>query len=309
MSEETITGELVAHRVVGESFWSIATVRLGPGAYDGLSGAAGNTVPAVGKLLGAQLGDTVELEGYWDVHKKFGRQFKVRTCRVVVPQSDNGVIAWLSMRLPNVGRGRARAMLDHFGGAEALWRVVEDEPARLVEVAGITAERADQIVDAYVRFRAERDRMIRFRRWGLTPHQVSQMLMAWGDDAEAKLRDNPYELAKHVDGFGFLRADVIAERMGVPRDSVPRIECGLHHTMEQATGHGHVYVATGKLVKLAAEKVLRLDGDKVALHLAIMRKRGDFVQHGKRTFTRRLNRHEQRCADAVRAFLAQRKEG
>lgn len=298
MSEATITGELIAHRVVGESFWSIATIRT-----------SDDTVPAVGKLLGAELGDTVECEGFWDEHKKFGRQFKVRTCRVVVPQSDNGVIAWLSMRLPNVGRGRARAMLDHFGTAEALWAVVEDAPERLVEVAGITEERADQIVDAYVRFRAERDRMIRFRRWGLTPHQVSQMLTVWGEDSEAKLRDNPYALAEHVDGFGFFRADNVAQRMGVPKDSVPRIECGLHHTMAQATGHGHVYVATGKLVKLAADKVLKLDGDVVALHLAIMRKRGDFVKHGKRTFTRRLDRHEQRCADAVREFLAQRNKG
>ncbi len=289
---ETITGELIAHRVVGKNFWSIATVRTRLEA-----------VPAVGKLLGAELGDTVEAEGFWDTHKKFGRQFKVTACRVVVPQSDNGVISWLAMRLPNVGRARAKDMLGHFGGAEALWHVVEREPVRLLEVKGITKARADSIVDAYVRFRSERDRMIRFRRWGLTENQISRMLTVWGDDAEAKLRDNPYELAERVEGFGFLRADAIAQRMGVPRDSVPRIECGLRHTMDQAAGHGHCYVATGKLVKLAAEKVLRIDGDIVARELAKMRKRGDFVQHGKRTFSRHLNRHEQRCADAVREFL------
>jgi len=293
---ETITGELVAHRVVGKDFWSIATVRTKLEA-----------VNAVGKLLGAELGDTVEIEGFWDAHKKYGRQFRVQSCRVVVPQSDNGVISWLAMRLPNVGRARAREMLDHFGGAESLWNIVEREPKRLLEVKGITQERADSIVDAYVRFRSERDRMIRFRRWGLTENQISRMLTVWGDDAEAKLRDNPYELAEHVDGFGFLRADAIAQRMGVPKDAIPRIECGLHHTMEQATGHGHCYVSTGKLVKLAADKVLRLDGDVVARELKKMRKRGDFVQHGKRTFSRRLNRHEQRCADAVREFLKHEK--
>lgn len=293
---DQIIGELIAHRVVGENFWSIATIKT-----------TTETVAAVGKLLGAELGDSIEVEGEWNDNPKYGRQFKVKTCRVVVPQSDNGVISWLSMRLPNIGRGRARTLLDHFGGADKLWHAVEETPERLTEVKGITEERSAEIVDAYVRFRSERDRMIRFRRWGLTEYQISRMLTAWGDEAETMLRENPYALAEHVDGFGFLRADAIAQRMGVPRDAVPRIQCGLHHAMTQAAGHGHCYVSTGKLVKLSAEKILRLDSAMVAAELAKMRKRGDLVQHGKRTFSRALDRHERRCADSIRAFLATRK--
>lgn len=295
MEHEAINGELVAHRVVGEDFYSIATLKTAAGA-----------VPVVGKLLGAQLGDSLEVEGTWTTHAKFGRQFRARACRVTVPQSDNGAISWLAMRLPNVGTARARAMLDHFGGAPALWHAIESSPERLAEVDGVTAERVEEIVNAYRRFRGERDRMIRFRSWGMAENQIARMLAVWGDDAEDKLRENPYALAELVDGFGFLRADAIAQRMGIAPDAVPRIECGLRHTMEQATGHGHVFVATGKLVALAAEKVLRIDGDTVALHLAIMKKRGDFVQHGSRTFTRRLDEFESRCADSIRALLAQR---
>lgn len=295
---ETIAGELRAHRIVGQDFWSIATIRTSDGDQ-----------PAVGKLLGAQVGDSVEIEGEWSTHAKYGHQFRVTSCVVTVPQTDNGVISWLTMRLPNVGAARARAMLDHFGGAVKLWDAIERTPQRLVEVDGITPERVESIVDAYHSFREERDRMIRFRAWDMTENQIARMLAVWGADAEAKLRANPYELAQVVDGFGFILADRIAQRMGIPLDSVGRIECGLRHTMEQATGHGHCFVATGKLVKLAAEKVLRIDGDLVAKHLAIMRGRGEFVQHGKRTFTRRLNRDEQRCADMIRALLAQREEG
>ncbi len=295
---ETITGELCAHRVVGDDFWSIATVRP----------VGGGAIPVVGKLLGAQLGDTVELEGEWSQHKTFGRQFKTRSCTVTVPQTDNGVIAWLASRLPNVGKGRARVMLDYFGGAEPLWQIIEHEPGRLTEVRGITKERAGQIVEVYTRFRSERDRMILFRRWGMTEFQIGRMLTKWGNDAEEKLRANPYELAKLVDGFGFIRADAIAQRMGVPLDSVPRIECGLRHTMEQAAGHGHCYVSTGKLVALAATKVLRIDGNVVALQLHRMKKRGELVQHGTRTFSRHLNEFEKQCADAIRALLARRKK-
>lgn len=297
---ETITGELIQHRIVGDDFWSIATVR----ASDG-------TVPVVGKLLGVQVGDTIEIEGQWNEHPRFGHQFKVSVCRVAIPQTDNGAIAWLAMRLPGIGGGRARVLLDHFGSAAGLWEAIEQTPERLAEVKGITSKRAHEIAAAYEHFREERDRMIRFRAWGMTENQVARMLAVWKDSqgdpwgalAERNLRANPYALADLVDGFGFLRADAIAQRMGVPLDSVGRIECGLKHTMKQATGSGHCYVPTGKLVNIAADKVLRLAPSIVAKHLAIMKERGAFVQHGGRVFTARLNAHERTCADRIRALL------
>lgn len=294
---ETVSGELVSHRVVGEDFWSIAKVRT----------KEHGEITAVGKLLGAELGDTIELEGIWDHHKTFGKQFRVRECMVLLPRSDNGVIAWLSSRLKHVGKSRAEEMLKHFGGAEGLWKAIEDTPERLTEIKGISAERVDEIVEAYQRFRADRDRIIRFKRWGMTDNQIAKVIAKWGDEAEARMRANPYELAYFVDGFGFIKADAIAQRMGVPLDASPRIQCGLTHTMKQAAGHGHCYVASGKLVRIAADKVLRIDGDIVAKELAIMKKSGALVQHGARTFMRYLNEHERICADRIRAFLAQRK--
>lgn len=292
---ETLTGELIAHRIVGDDFFSIATIRTKE-----------KSVPATGKLLGAEIGDTVQVEGIWNVHKKYGKQFKVQECNVLLPRSDNGVIAWMAGRLKNVGKARAVVMLKHFGGAEALWKVIEDTPGRLTEVKGITSARADEIVEAYARFVHDRDRMIQFKRWGLTDNQIAKMVAKWGDESEARLRKNPYELAKHIDGFGFIKADAIAQRMGVPKDAPPRIQCGLRHTMTQAAGHGHVYVPSGKLVKMAADKVLRIDSSHVAKELKLMRKAGELVQHGKRTFMRHLNEFEQVCADRIKALLSQR---
>ena len=296
MDTITLSGELLQQRVHGDDLWSIAQVKCNDLGV----------ITATGKLLGASLGDTVQLEGVWVEHQKYGRQFKVKFCRVTVPQTDNGVVLWLSSKLPSVGKTRARQMLKHFGGAEQLWEVIENDPDRLVEVKGITADRANEIVDTYVGFRADRDRMIRFRRWGMTENQIGKVISKWGNDAEPKLRENPYRLADLVDGFGFIRADAIAQRMGIPKDAVPRIECGLMHTMKQAQGVGHCFVPTGKLVAMAADKVLHINGDLVALQLKRMRKDGLFVQHGTRTFSCALNRYEQKCADMIKRLLETR---
>lgn len=306
---DTVIGELTAHRVVGDDFWSIATIRT----------KDAGEVAAVGKLLGAEIGDTIECEGMWSKHKVFGLQFKVRSCEVLLPRSDNGVIAWMAGRLPHVGKARAQALLSHFGGADQLWQVIENEPARLAEAKGITAARASDIVEAYAHFRADRDRMIRFKRWGLTDFQISKILGKWGDESEQHLRANPYDLC-NIESFGFLKADAVAQRMGVPRDAVPRIRCGLLHTMRQASMSGHCYVATGKLVHIAAGSVLRLDGALVAKELAVMRKSGELVMRhrpasvagkgdgkGARTFLRALDQWERVCADRIKALLSQRK--
>ena len=48
----------------------------------------------------------------------------------------------------------------------------------------------------------------------------------------ARLQANPYMLAQEVYGIGFLRADQIAQRMGVPEQSPYRIRANLSHQLE-----------------------------------------------------------------------------
>lgn len=293
---ETITGELTAHRIVGEDFWSIATLRT----------RDRGSVQLTGKLLGVTIGDSVSVEGMWTTHPKFGEQFKVKDAIVVLPSSDVGVVAWISSKLKHVGPERAREMLRHFGGADALWKTIETDPNRLTEISGITPARVVEICEAYATFHADRDRMIRFKRWGLTDGQIAKVLARWGDETEDKMKANPYSLAEFVDGFGFIKADAVAQKMGVPQDAQPRVQCGLQHAMKEAAGFGHCFVPSGKLVTMAADKVLRIDSAIVAKELAIMRKAGDLVQHGSRTFLRKLDFFEGACADRINAMLSQR---
>ncbi len=287
-----MTGELIALRVVGDDIWAIGNVRTDDG-----------TITAVGKFLGAKVGDTVELDGHWDTHPRYGPQYKFKTCRVSLPKTDVGVVLWMASRLPNLGEKRAREMLEHFGSAELLWSVIEYDPERLAEIKGITVERAEEIAVVYADFLHERDRMILFRTWGLTENQIGRVLTAWGKDSEERIKSNPYSLAEVVDGFGFLRADKVARRMGIAHDSAHRVQAGIAHTLGVAVGYGNCYMPTGKLVNLAATKVLKLPEELVAKHVKIMRKRGDYVQRGARTFPRRLDRQEEHCADIIAELL------
>jgi len=72
-----------------------------------------------------------------------------------------------------------------------------------------------------------------------------------------KVRSNPYMLAKDIYGIGFATADQIAQKVGIPKDSINRARAGIDHVLLEATSDGHCALPLEKL-KLAAVKLLEV---------------------------------------------------
>jgi len=292
---ETLRGELIAHRVFGADHW-------GRGALRVRAGARHRDVTVVGKLLGVNVGDHISVEGYWTDHQRFGRQFKVRRCEAAELVGAEGAAKWMASRLPDIGEGRARALVERFG--DALWETIEQHPERLLEVDGINAKRLKAITEAYARHRAERDAMVKLRGWGLTDHQVGQCVNAWKrlDRVVEQLRDDPYQLSRFVHGFGFLRADAVARKMGVLPDAPSRIRAGVEHTLHEASSAGHCYLA-GKAVVNMAAKLLEVPADSIGPQILEAVKLGQVVRRGWRVYPSKLDTAEADCAAALRRLL------
>lgn len=284
----TLRGELVEFRVRGGDFWGTGTLRP---RHDG------GEVTIVGKLLGARAGDTLELEGDWTVHARFGRQFKLTRCDVVLPSDASGVVGWLAAKLPQISRRRAEVLVERHG-VDGVWSILDaGDAVPLCELDGITMERAAEILAAYRAHRVERDRIVRLKGWGLTDNQIARIIATWGDDAETRMLDNPYDLIECVPGIGWTRADEIAKRMGVAHDAPPRIAAGTLHALREATGKGHVFVAQGKLTAVVATKVCGVDEDLVRRELAGLLDRAALARHEQNIYLPRLYRAEGTLAD------------
>lgn len=215
-----------------------------------LHGSGSERATVVGHPLGVEVGDTVECRGDWSDHPKYGRQFAARGIEVTIPTDASGAIAWMLSRLPGIGRKLATEMAARWPVPE-LWRVLEHDHALLVELRGITAERADKIHAAYMARLPERDRIVAFKRFGLTDRQIARIQDALGEDALDQIRRDPYLLIERVDGFGFVRSDQLARAMGLPTEHPSRLRAGLLHLLDEAAGAGHVYVPAPKLVKMS----------------------------------------------------------
>lgn len=289
-----VRGELVSFRVAGQDGWGIGVLDV----------AGVGLVDFTGKTLGAKRGATLELSGQWFDHPRFGRQFKSAQCVVDTPITGDGVVAWLSATLPDVGETRAKAMLDHFGSVAGLWDVIENQYARLCDVPGITEARAAAIHDAYRAHRDERDHMIALRGWGLTDKQIQRCLDEWSSLAAVveRIKANPYSLAAYVHGFGFARADEVARAMGVKPDDPQRVEAGLVHTLRVAAYDGHCWLWGGQLQRMAAD-LLHVGLDVVGRNIKNASAHRLIVRRGKRIYSAALESIEWKCSRALQRTL------
>ena len=72
-----------------------------------------------------------------------------------------------------------------------------------------------------------------------------------------------------VYGIGFATADQIAQKVGIPKDSINRAKAGIDHALLEATSDGHCALPLAKL-KLAAVKLLEVPETTVEQALSEM---------------------------------------
>jgi exodeoxyribonuclease V alpha subunit len=285
----TLRGLLQQHKVYAADGWGKGEIEV-PGEEF--------TVIITGKLLNVRVGDSVEVTGNY-VETKWGRQFKVDSCTPFVPHSVDGIVLWMCSRFPDVGRTRAHAMIARFM-AEDLWAVIENEPHRLTEIKGITAERAEAISAAYKSYAHEREHMTKLRGWGLTDKQVARCLEAWGDLSIVveRIRTDPYELANVVDGFGFKRADRVALAMGIREDAPARIRAGVLYVLDAGAQEGHCFLWGGKLREMAS-RMLGVEAKLVVTEIFAVCEMQRVVRRGARVYSVRYDKAEAACAEML----------
>ena len=87
--------------------------------------------------------------------------------------------------------------------------------------------------------------MVFLHSHGVSTSRAVRIYKTYGESAIEKVRANPYSLAKDIHGIGFKTADQIAQKVGIPRESLLRAEAGLAHVLLEAVESGHCALARG----------------------------------------------------------------
>ncbi len=218
-------------------------------------------ITVVGTLFSVTPGEVLKLSGYWETHPRYGEQFKVISCESVLPATVKGIEKYLgSGMIRGIGPVMAKRLVSKFG--DGTLTVIEQDIERLHEVEGIGEKRIAMIKKAWEEQKDIRDVMIFLQGQGVSPAYAVKIYKQYGKDSVKIVSENPYKLAMDIFGIGFITADKIAEKIGVPRDSQVRVEAGILYTLHQLSDDGHVYYPYEPLIRKCSE-ILKVEESTV----------------------------------------------
>ena len=218
-------------------------------------------------------GECMEATGEYTVHPSYGPQFKVDTYTIKAPEDAASIERYLgSGAIKGVGAALAARIVRRF--KEDTFRIIEEEPERLVEIKGISERKAQEIAQQTEEKRELRQAMIFLQNYGISLTLAVKIYQTYQLDMYRIIQENPYKLAEDVTGVGFKIADEIAHKVGIHMDSDFRIRSGILYVLQQASLEGHTYLPEEILTRRACE-LLGVDASAIEKHymdMAIDRK-------------------------------------
>ena len=200
-------------------------------------------------------GEKLQMEGEWGNHPKYGRQFKCTSFTIAVTESEN-IAEYLSSGLfKGIGPKTAEAIVKVFGDDTA--DILDNHPEifRKAKIKGLPAKKVEAFLAAWQLNRHSRETMLFLYGHGIAGSVAKRLWNQYGQETIAKITENPYLLCEEVWGVGFLKADEIAMKVGIPKDSPKRLQSALMYVLQESSfNEGHVYLPKDTLL----EKTFRL---------------------------------------------------
>jgi len=245
-------------------------------------------ITAVGRTPGPEVGQRVRLTGSWEEHPSHGKQFSFDSLELLIPADTEGLVAYLSSpTFHGIGPTIAQRIVDRLG--ENALEAIREDPSCLKGVRGLRPETASALARTLESSFDAHKALAWLRSLGLGPGQSARIHLALGEATEEKINEDPYQLARIVEGIGFATADRIALGMDFSREDPRRLAAGLLHTLRRSADSGHTVLAEPALLD-EASTVLGLEDCATALRgeLAALRSSEAVIIEGENEEGRRV---------------------
>ena len=233
-------------------------------------------ITIVGMLPRVNIGEVLSVEGEWENDPRYGPQLHVVNHTVRPPTSKEGIVRYLSSGLiKGIGPKKAERIVEHFG--EQTLAIIEQQPERLREVKGLNQKDSERIIHAWSEQGEIKELHLFLQDCEISISQATRIYKQYGKDAIKVLRENPYQLAREVNGIGFSMADEIARKVAdklhldFQIDSAQRLAIGLKYVLEEAAEKdGHCFLPENELLARASNK-LKVPPEALAAGMELLR--------------------------------------
>lgn len=260
-------------------------------------------VTAVGSFAQIEKGEKLTVVGSFSMHKTYGEQFVISSYTQDLPATSGSILAYLTgAKIKGIGPSTAKRIVEMFG--DDTLDVLENNPQRLCAVKGITAEKAQQIGEAFAQQYGVRMIMMYLSAYGIAPYEAVAIYKKFGQAAKQKIEEDPYVVCSL--GVSFERAELIAQQQGVPLDAPCRVDAGVRHVLGHNLLNGHTCLPRDKLAA-SAEQLLGVSSDDIEISIDNQVERGKLCADVKKDkpflFLPHMHEAEQFCAGRLAMML------
>lgn len=196
---------------------------------------------AKGYMLPSNTNQKCELEGSFEKYKKrdgiITYTLKVTGFQEIQPSEEDTIIGYL-LTLPGVGKAMAVRIYDKF--QNKVFNVLENEPASLELVKGISTNKAIKIAMAHEEKKNMRELYQYMYPYHVKDNCLIKLQQTLGPDAVTQIKNNPYCVTE-IAGIGFQTAEQIAREEGIPKDDPARIEAAILEVLLQGEIGGTIF--------------------------------------------------------------------
>ncbi len=261
-------------------------------------------ITVIGHAAMISAGEWIQAAGSWNNDRTHGLQFRATFLKATPPTTVEGIERYLgSGMIRGIGPAYAKRLVKTFG--EAVFDIIEADPARLREVEGIGPKRAERIAAGWAEQKIVREIMLFLHAHGVGTSRAVRIYKTYGAEAVAVISENPYRLARDIRGIGFKTADQIAAKIGIAKDAMVRVRAGVSYALAEAMDEGHCGLPEDDLLRTGAE-LLEVAADRLTAALALELQDGTVVADtlGERRciFLAGLYRAERDIADLIQSL-------
>src|SRR5690625_302005 len=205
-----------------------------------------------GYFSNLQDGTTYSFYGEFETHPKFGVQYNIHSYQTYIPDSKDGLIAYLSSDLfYGVGKKTAERIIEHLGET-AISKILE-KPNLVEDIPGLIKETGQLLAKTLRENQGFEHIVVYLSRYGIGLKLSQKIYEKYKEDAIEVLEEDPYQYVFDIEGFGFQTADRIAQTNGLSLIHPNRIGAGCIYVLDQSIQNGHVYLPIEELVQYVME--------------------------------------------------------
>lgn len=197
--------------------------------------------------------------GDYEIHPKYGKQFKLSEYRIILAKESDEIIKYLSSPLfKGVGQKLAKQIVDNLG--EDCLTMIKNDKHSLDCVMGMTEKRRDLIYEVLTNSDYDQEVMQFFMGHGISLKNLGLIQAFYKEKTLEVLQNNPYQLIEDIDGIGFKTADELALKTGGTLDNPHRIKAAIVYSIKQyGFNTGSTYCLIEEIIKTFKQLIYSIE--------------------------------------------------